>query len=155
MPPWTSRQPKRIAVSISWLIENCLALSYHVHVEVIYTGVHCFAELGGTPTFDDCDVCFASLLGNIFLPIFPELGFSYDEIPADPSMIAQELQGGDFGGCQDKLQELFSENSFGAAEIGGLVSCPMDQGWGDLTIEEFREYNPDFLKDAPPTGEGM
>ncbi len=114
-----------------------------------------FAELGGTPTFDECDICFASLLGNIFLPIFPELGFSYDDIPADPAMIAQELQGGDFGGCQDKLQEIFSENSFGAAEIGGLVSCPMNQGWGDLTIEEYRIYNPNFLLDAPPTAEGM
>lgn len=108
-------------------------------------------------TAEACDVCFQSLLGEVFLPFGDDIGLPADEIPNTPGELAngglmEAFQSG-LNGCAEDLTALFQGGGPGFQEAGGaLLQCgSVSDEWGPLTTDKIREFRPDFL--TPPTSE--
>lgn len=122
-------------------------------------GFACAENLGRSPTFDACDTCFSSLLGDFLFKLYPYLDLNYEDFPADPTILASQLMSGeaDFGfdlsgddPCTQELQTRAEESDVDLqTALMGILGCDYNQGWGPNTIETVQEYYPGFVAASP------
>mmetsp|Transcript_8684 Transcript_8684/g.17307 ORF Transcript_8684/g.17307 Transcript_8684/m.17307 type:complete len:163 (+) Transcript_8684:90-578(+) len=117
-------------------------------------------SLGRSPTFDACDTCFSSLLGDFLFKLYPYLDLNYEDFPADPTILASQLMSGDTESlgidltgndpCTPELQKRAEESGADLqTALMGILGCDYNQGWGPNTIETVQEYYPDFVAASP------
>lgn len=115
--------------------------------------------MGRSPTFEACDTCFSSLLGDFLFEIYPYVGLSYEDFPADPSILASQLMSGeadiglDLTGndpCTEELQTRADESGVNLqSALMGILGCDYNKGWGPNTVTTVQEYYPGFIAASP------
>lgn len=113
------------------------------------------APLASDTSFEKCDTCLASLLGDLLFPLYPTLGLKYEDFPKSPAILAQQLLSGDLdltsafdtnGPCSAELEALAKEaDADPQTYFSGIIGCDTTQGWGPTVISTVTEYYPDFV----------
>ncbi len=116
--------------------------------------------IGGDQSFDTCDACLGSLLGNLLLPLYPSLGLDVSTFPASPTELATALASGedvgltsisDGGPCSEFLtNEADAADADVQAYFFSIIGCDSSVGWGPKVIDAVTQYYPGFVA-APPS----
>lgn len=113
------------------------------------------SPLASDASFEQCDACVASLLGDLLFPLYPSLDLKYEDFPKSPAILAQQLLSGELdiasafdteGPCSDELEALAEEaGADPQTYFSGIIGCDTTKGWGPNVISTVTEYYPDFV----------
>ena len=107
------------------------------------------AVLADSQDFQACDQCFASLLSNVFFPLYKAIGIPI-VMPPSPQGLTGIVSSTNWQGC-DTLLPIVTEK-LGNVSLTNLASCPQNK-WGPMTIAATRKVDPGFLAGPPPVAE--
>lgn len=106
-------------------------------------------------SFEQCDTCVSSLLGDFLFPLYPSLGLKFEDFPKSPAILAQQLLSGEFditsafdteGPCSAELETLAEEaNANPQAYFSSIIGCDTTKGWGPNVISTVTKYYPEFV----------
>lgn len=109
-------------------------------------------------SYDTCDACLGSIVGNLLLPLYPSLDLDVTTFPTSPSALAAQLASGDDlglsalnegGACTEYLNEqAAAADADIQAYFFSIIGCDPNVPWGPKVVEAVTEFDPNFVPAA-------